>query len=161
MGIEGIPVDGGAFLVREGMILPETESQDGIELGLNGIVTSNFGTQLGWLDLFSPEEGRTGIGRFGLMDPPGFFNGDGLLPALPCAWTRQDADLEVPTTIYYSSDDEFMIYSTLSDNPNRVYRLPINENEYFLIENRYSGSLNFDSLHYIMWQDRDERHPGS
>jgi M6 family metalloprotease-like protein len=155
LGVSGIEVDNGATTVSNGMILPETESQDGIELGLNGIFTSNFGSQLGWLDLFSPETQRTGIGRFGLMDA-GLFNADGLLPALPCAWTRIEAGWEEPNTLYYSPNDELTIHSTLSPNPDRVFRIPINENEYFLVENRYSSNLNYDSLQFVIGQQRNE-----
>ncbi|MEJ2536026.1 MAG: hypothetical protein P8048_03045 [Calditrichia bacterium] len=124
LGVSGITVDNGAVTVNDGMILPETESQVGIELGLNGIFTSNFGSQLGWLDLFSPETRRTGIGRFGLMDA-GLFNGDGLLPALPCAWTRLRSGWEDWVNLYYSPNDELTIHSTLSSDPDRVYRIPI------------------------------------
>jgi M6 family metalloprotease-like protein len=155
LSIPGIPVDNGTHLVTEGIIAPETESQVGIELGLNGILTSNFGSQLGWLDLFSPVTRRSGIGRFGLMDA-GLFNGDGLLPALPCAWTRIDGAFEEPINIYYASGDEFQIYSTLSSNTEKIYRLPINEHEYFLIENRYAGELSLDSLQFELSQGRTE-----
>jgi M6 family metalloprotease-like protein len=155
LGVTGITVDNGAVTVNNGMILPETESQVGIELGLNGIFTSNFGSQLGWLDLFSPETRRTGIGRFGLMDA-GLFNGDGLLPALPCAWTRLRSGWEDWVNLYYSPNDELTIHSTLSHNLERVYLVPINYNEYFLVENRYSGELSFDSLQYVIAQQRNE-----
>ena len=155
LGIPGIPVDNGSFLVTEGIIAPETESQVGIELGLNGILTSNFGSQLGWLDLFSPVTRRSGIGRFGLMDA-GLFNGDGLLPALPCAWTRIDGTLEEPIDVYYASGDEYQIYSTLSSRPEKIYRIPINENEYFLVENRYAGEVSLDSLQFELSQGRTE-----
>jgi M6 family metalloprotease-like protein len=147
LGINGIPVDGGASAVSSGIILPETESQDGIELGLNGIVVSNIGSQLGWLDLFSPETRRSGVGRFSVMDA-GLFNGDGLLPALPDAWTRIDAGLETPVTIYQAQDDEFTARQVLSNNEPRVYKLPINDREYFLLENRYAGKPNLDSLQF-------------
>ena len=155
LGIDGVPVDNGAVLVTEGLILPETESQEGIQLGLNGMVVSNFGSQLGFLDLFSPETRRTGVGRFGLMDA-GLFNGDGLLPSLPTAWTRIDAGWETPITIYQAQGDEFSVNWTLSDQQNRVYKVPINDKEYFLVENRYSGEINLDSLQFVVNNDRGE-----
>lgn len=147
LGISGIEVDNGAATVSSGIILPETESQDGIELGLNGILVSNVGSQLGWLDLFSPVTRRSGVGRFSVMDA-GLFNGDGLLPALPDAWTRIDGGLETPLTIYQAQDDEFTAHQVLSNNGPRVYKLPINEREYFLLENRYAGKPNLDSLQF-------------
>lgn len=155
LGISGIPVDDGTVMVQQGILLPETESQAGLELGLNGIVVANFGSYLGFLDMFSPETRRSGIGRFGLMDA-GLFNGDGLLPALPCAWTRIDAGWETPVDVYYGLDDELEIHQVLSGHPNRVYRIPINEKEYFLVENRYAGPQSLDSLRYEMAQNRTD-----
>ncbi len=154
LGISSISVDNGAVQVSNGMLLPETESQVGIGLGLNGILVANFASQLGLLDLFSPETQRSGIGRFGLMDA-GLFNGDGLLPALPSAWTRIDAGWETPLDIYYSPGDELTVHSTLSSHPQRIYRIPINKKEYFLVENRYAGRLNLDSLRFEMSQGLD------
>ncbi len=155
LGISGIPVDNESYLVTEGTIAPETESQAGIELGLNGILVSNFGSQLGWLDLFSPETRRSGIGRFGLMDA-GLFNGDGLLPALPSAWTRIDGGIAQPIDIYYAAGDEYQVYSTLSSSSEKIYRLPINEREYFLVENRDAGEMSLDSLQYELSRGRSE-----
>lgn len=155
LGVTGIPVDEGATEVQHGLILPETESQDGLELGLNGIVVANFGSHLGFLDMFSPETRRSGIGRFGLMDA-GLFNGDGLLPALPCAWTRIDAGWEEPIDVYYGLDDELEVRQVLSSHPNRVYRIPINEKEYFLVENRYAGKVTVDSMRYVLAQNRPD-----
>jgi M6 family metalloprotease-like protein len=147
LGVNGISVDNDSTLVRNGIILPETESQDGIELGLNGIVVSNIASQLGWLDLFSPVTRRSGVGRFSVMDA-GLFNGDGLLPALPDAWTRIDAGWETAQTIYQAQDDEFTVNQVQSNSGTHVYRLPINENEYFLLEERYAGNPNLDSLQF-------------
>jgi len=155
LGVDGISVENGAVSVTNGIILPETESQEGIQLGLNGILVSNIASQLGFLDLFSPEERRSGIGRFGLMDA-GLFNGDGLLPALPSAWTRLEAGWDTVTDITQSLEDEFTVSNTLSNTGNRIYRIPINEREYFLVENRYAGSVNLDSLQIVLAEGRSE-----
>ncbi|HFE64159.1 MAG TPA: hypothetical protein ENK14_07070, partial [Caldithrix sp.] len=141
--------------IPNGILIPETESQDGLELGLNGILVSNFGSQLGWLDLFSPVTRRSGIGRFGLMDA-GLFNGDGLLPAIPCAWTRIEAGWDQPVDIYYSSNEQWTIHPPLSTHDGRIYRFPINEDEYFLVENRYSNKINIDSVRFEMAQGRND-----
>lgn len=155
LGTPHISLENGTVNIAGGILLPETESQDGYQLGLNGMLVSNFGSQLGWPDLFSPDTRRTGIGRFGLMDA-GLFNGDGLLPALPCAWTRILAGWETPLEIDYASGDEFTVYHPLSVHPERVYRVPINQKEYFLIENRYAGKLNLDSLRFEMAKNRSD-----
>ncbi|MGH1363574.1 MAG: T9SS type A sorting domain-containing protein [Calditrichia bacterium] len=155
LGVDGFSVQNGAVTVTRGILLPETESQEGIQLGLNGILVSNIASQLGFLDLFSPDDRRSGIGRFGLMDA-GLFNGDGLLPALPSAWTRIEAGWETATDITQSLDDEFTVASTLTDNADRVFRVPINEREYFLVENRYAGPVNLDSLQIVISRERNE-----
>ncbi len=141
-------------VIYNGIILPETESQDGLQLALNGILVANFASQLGWLDLFNPETHRSGIGRFGLMDA-GLFNGDGLLPALPSAWTRIEAGWETARTVYQAQDDVLELHWVLSNQEPRVYRFPVSEKEYFLVENRYAGKMNLDSLQYAMAQGRD------
>ncbi|OGB63254.1 MAG: hypothetical protein A2Y94_09875 [Caldithrix sp. RBG_13_44_9] len=156
LDIAAVEVDNGSVQVSNGIIAPETESQAGIELGLNGILTSNFGSQLGWLDLFSPVTRRSGVGRFDLMDV-GLFNGDGLLPALPSAWTRMNAGWETPLEISYALQDEFTVYSTLSTGSDKIYRIPVNADEYFLVENRYTGGLSFDSLQYELSLSRPDR----
>ncbi len=149
LGEAGIPVQDGQVLVKNGIILPETESQAGLEIGLNGMIVSNIGSQLGWLDMFNPETRRSAIGRFGLMDA-GLFNGDGLLPAIPCAWTRIEAGWEDPLVVTYSPGDLLTIHAPLSGDSRRVYKIPINEKEYFLVENRFTGKKNLDSLRYEM-----------
>ncbi|GAB4330807.1 MAG: hypothetical protein Kow0037_06900 [Calditrichia bacterium] len=148
-----IIVDG--VKIHNALLLPETENQDGLELGLNGILVSNFGSQLGFLDLFSPQTRRPGVGRFGLMDA-GLFNGDGLLPAIPMAWTRIEAGWETPQTIRYAAGDELAIHHPLSSQEPRVYRFPINESEYFLVENRWAGEVNFDSVRAVMASGRSD-----
>ncbi|NOX38699.1 MAG: T9SS type A sorting domain-containing protein [Calditrichaeota bacterium] len=150
---DGVPVKDGV-VIYDGIILPETESQDGYQLALNGILVANFASQLGWLDLFNPKTHRSGIGRFGLMDA-GLFNGDGLLPALPSAWTRIQAGWETAYTVYHAQDEELQLHWVLSNREPRVYRFPINEREYFLVENRYAGEMNLDSLQYVMAQSRE------
>lgn len=149
LGQAGIPVDNGNFTVDSGILLPETESQEGLELGLNGILVSNFGSQLGWLDLFSPETGRSGVGRFGVMDA-GLFNGDGLLPALPTAWTRVSNGFAEPRVIRQAQGDVFTVHAAGTNGENQVYLVPINQNEYFLIENRYAGDISLDSLQAVL-----------
>ncbi len=148
LGVEAIELSDGTRITG-GILLPETESQAGIELGLNGMVVANFASYLGMLDLFDPVNRTTGVGRMGLMDA-GLFNGDGLLPALPMAWQRMQLGWEVPQTILSAQDDELTIHHVLSDQMPRVYRFPINEQEYFLVENRYNGGISLDSLKYEM-----------
>lgn len=155
LGVPAIILENGTVEISNGIILPETESQEGLQLGLNGILTSNIGSQLGWLDLFSPETGRSGVGRFGLMDA-GLFNGDGLLPAIPTAWTRIEAGWETPQTISQAQQERFDIHHTLSAIQPRVLKIPINDREYFLIENRNAGQQSLDSIQFVLSDNRGE-----
>ncbi|MFZ0390202.1 MAG: T9SS type A sorting domain-containing protein [Calditrichia bacterium] len=155
LGTPAILLENGTVQVENGMLIPETETQEGFELGLNGILVSNMGSHLGWPDLFSPTTRSSGVGRFGVMDA-GLFNGDGLLPAVPTAWTRIFAGWEEPATIFYSPNEQLRIYPALSDNPQQVYRFPINSNEYFLVEHRYDGPKNLDSLRVELSQNRND-----
>jgi M6 family metalloprotease-like protein len=155
LGVAVIEVDNGTTQINHGIILPETESQDGIQLGLNGILISNLGSHLGFPDLFSPSEHASGVGRFALMDA-GLFNGDGLLPALPMAWTRIFAGWEQPQQVYYASGDVFEVAPTLANSGIRVYQFPINQSEYFLVENRFAGKMRTDSLQLVLSEGRNQ-----
>jgi M6 family metalloprotease-like protein len=154
----GIPVDAGSLLLEQGIILPETESQEGIEVALTGIFAANIGTHLGMYDLFSPSEQTTGIGRFGLMDA-GLFNLYGLAPALPSAFSRQLVGWENPVHISQPQKDIPLIRLTGNRNSGvTCYRVPINSDEYFLLEYRgsYTVSIAIDSLYQAMFDTRGE-----
>ena len=84
---QGVAVNNSNFLIQDGIVLPETESQEGYEIGLLGTSAIMMGFQLGLPSLFSAETGASGIGRWGLMDQ-GSGNFLGLLPAEPSAWEK-------------------------------------------------------------------------
>jgi len=141
---QGIPVENGTFFVQEGIILPETENQDGYEVGLLGTMTLMFGFQLGLPALWDVDTGRSGIGRWGLMDQ-GSGNYNGLIPARPSAWTRIFLGWEKPVVIR-TGIDAVISTSAGSKHPT-IYKVPINPHEYFLIENR-QYDINQDSSAY-------------
>ena len=145
-GIEsqGIPVDGGSVYVKQGIVLPETESQEGYEVGLLGTMTLMFGFELGLPALWNTETGLAGIGRWGLMDQ-GSANFDGLIPAEPCAYTKVLLGWETPVTI--QSGQNLKVACSQSADPNKIYKVPINDHEYYLIENRIYD-FNRDSVTY-------------
>ncbi len=147
----GISVNGGSFFIQDGIILPETQSQDGFEIGLLGTMTIMFGNQLGVPLLFNPDNGRSGIGVFGLMDQ-GSGNFFGLVPALPCAWTRVFLGWE--TAIEVTNGENFMVAAPGAANENKIYKIPINSQEYFLIENR-NRDINGDEI--ALGSDADGR----
>ncbi|MCK5739600.1 hypothetical protein KAH55_10475, partial [bacterium] len=142
-GYAGIPVNDGSFHIPEGIILPETQSQEGINFGMLGTAALMFGSQLGMPNLFNTETGAAGIGKWGLMDQ-GSGNFLGLIPAQPCAWTKLFMGWEVPIVI--SEGDQIPVAAALADNPNKIYKIIINANEYFLIENRQQHMLKTPDL---------------
>jgi M6 family metalloprotease-like protein len=129
----GVAVQGGAFHVPDGLILPETQSQEGVEFGLLGTVALMFGHQLGLPNLFNTENGLPGIGRWGLMDQ-GSGNFQGLLPALPSAWERAFLGWEQPVTV--TSGENLSVAALVAGGSPGIYKIPITDDEYFLIENR-------------------------
>ncbi len=152
---EGVPVTGG--VVAGGVVVPETESQSLIdplfggdvftEIGLMGVLVSNFGSQLGMPDLFNTETGRTGIGVFGLEDQ-GAVNGDGLIPAEPDPWTKIFMGWAQPTVVT-DSVDLALLPKKLAGR-STILKVPINASEYFLIENRQRNVLPDEALDVVI-----------
>lgn len=140
---QGISVRNGSVIIRDGIILPETQSQYDLEFGLLGTAALMFGSQIGLPSLFNVETGHSGIGKWGLMDQ-GSGNYTGLLPAQPCAWSKVFMGWVEPVTI--SSGNRIPIAATLAKNPNKIYKIPINTQEYFLLENRQQHMLKVPDL---------------
>ncbi len=132
-GYLGIQVDGGAVHVTNAIILPETESKQGIELGLNGIAAHQFGHYFGLPPLFNTVNGRTGIGKWGVMDI-GFGNLDGVVPPEPSAWSKVFLGWETPVVVTQGS--ELTVVPPEAVSGTKIYKVPISPTEYFLIENR-------------------------
>lgn len=139
----GIPVQNGSFFIPDGIILPETESQEGFEIGLLGTAAIMMGFQLGLPSLFDPDNGASGIGRWGLMDQ-GSGNFLGLLPAEPSAWEKVFMGWEQPIVV--QNGENFQVAAPrVTITPNKIYKIPINADEYFLIENR-QRDVNSDNI---------------
>ena len=154
----GIEIDQG-ITIKEGIILPETESRPDlqIEMALKGIAVRLLGNQLGLPSLFNTETGRSGIGRWGLMDE-GCKNYFGLIPAIPCAWSRVFMGWEEPEILTPRSGIAIAAISEFSAP--RVYKIPINAHEYFLLENRQQD-VNDDgvAIGYDQYGHRIEFYP--
>ena len=130
-------------IIRDGIILPETENQEDENFALLGIAAIMFGHQLGLPNLYDTDTGRPGIGIFGLMDQ-GFGNYRGLMPAQPCAWSKVFLGWEQPIEI--SAGSNIKVAAALANNENKIYKIPINAREYFLIENRQRHILTEDNI---------------
>jgi len=156
---DGIVVNNGAAKIRYGILLPETENQEGYQIALTGMFVSNIGSYLGLYDLFSPTTRRTGIGRFGLMDA-GLMNLNGLIPSPPGAFSRMllgwDDPLEVTAPQQHISVAR-LGGPAVSTHPTLI-KIPLNDDEYYLIEQRGTPAVNIDSL-YAELYDRDGEAP--
>ncbi|TFB12076.1 T9SS type A sorting domain-containing protein [Candidatus Marinimicrobia bacterium MT.SAG.3] len=135
-----------AFGVEKGIILPETQSQEGFDIALNGTFALLFGSFLGLPSLWDTDTGNPGIGKWGLMDQ-GSNNMSGSMPAYPSAFTRIIMGWDRAEII--SSGTAVPVAMAGSDSGTHIYRIPINSKEYFLVENRSNRSVKkagFDSL---------------
>ncbi len=144
---QGIPVRGGSFHLTNCSVIPTNDSReidqiDGsktlLELTINGLLAASFGTWAGLPDLFDTKTGRTGIGRFGLMDGESIFAYGGIAPPAPSAWEKQ------MLTWAQARDaapgrQEYLLNAGRTDQAltSGVLRVPITGREYWLVENRH------------------------
>ncbi|HED11647.1 MAG TPA: T9SS type A sorting domain-containing protein [Caldithrix abyssi] len=150
----GISVDDGRFTVTRGVLLPETQNQAGYDLALTGFVVSNIGSYLGMKDLVSVREGRSGVGRFGLMDV-GLLNAAGLIPAPPSAFNRLAVNWEQARKITTSASSLQLPRYLQNGSEPSIYEIPLNEDESFLLEYRGDRSVYLDSLQFELSRDRE------
>ncbi len=142
---KGFPVNSGNYFIKNSLILPETESREisGIggtvlfQLTINGLIVSSIGSYLGLPDLFNTSDGSSAISRFGLMDGQAIFAFGGLFPPEPSAWEKIFLGWETPVVVK-SNQNLIDIATRLSASfqDTTVIKVPINSDEYFLIENR-------------------------
>lgn len=143
----GVEVKGGAFAIPNTAVLPQTENRELesfgekylFELTTNGLIVSTICSHFGLPDLFDVNTGLSAIGRMGLMDGQGIFAYLGALPPAPSAWERVFLGWEEPTVVSPLSGKvelEVAARRAAEDGDETVYKIPINETEYYLIENR-------------------------
>ncbi len=153
----GLTTQDGVF-IKEIVLVPESEFQDYFPLppdensaaylfSIYGVLCHQFGHQLGLPTLFdnySSNGASQGIGNWGLMGT-GLWNANGFVPAQLSAWSRYYLGWENAVTV--SEDTEGITVDHFLDNSStahRLYKLPISDKEYFLVENRQQnpdGSL--------------------
>ncbi|OGU76130.1 MAG: hypothetical protein A3G43_06475 [Ignavibacteria bacterium RIFCSPLOWO2_12_FULL_56_21] len=176
---DGIRVRNGTVLIRNTMILPETESRvyatsgtnDTLEISFNGLFAASIGSHLGLPDLFDTQTGASGIGQHGLMDGASFFAFRGLFPPEPSAWEKIALGWVEPIMVT-SPIDTIILPAVGSTKKDSIYKVPISNTEYFLVENRardllpkgqlltimrknvlYPLYIPYDSLNYFMYDD--------
>lgn len=153
---EGIPVMSGNFFITNTLILPETESReltyvDGsvqlVEFSINGYLAASIGSHLGVPDLFDTETGLSVIGRFGLMDGQGIFAYNGTYPPEPSPWTKIYLGWAEPVTVELENADVTVVTKLAAEVGDTVIiKVPLNSDEYFLIENRIRDANNDGSI---------------
>lgn len=143
---EGFPVNNGDILVPHTIIAPRTLSRRGTDingdpyvlpLSINGLMAAQIGSRLGLPDLFNTANGRSGIGRFGLMDGAGIFAFNGLFPPEPSAWEKIYLGWESTFEISTRQNEPVSLPAATLRMPDSIGRINLSTDEYFLIENRH------------------------
>lgn len=135
----GILTDDGER-IPGGLILPEMETHDGVQISMAGVITSLFGHWLGLPALYDNDtdvfgdRGNPVVGKWSLMDR-GFGNFYGSIPGQLDAWSRIYMGWLEPVEIE-PGDYRIAALGFASDTIPEVYKIPINETEYFLLSCR-------------------------
>ncbi len=151
----GVPVDGGVDTIRTALLVPEAISQDNRATAMNAVLAHEFGHQLGLVDLYRTGSFRTQLGDFALMDNNGFGTGIdfgfpvgsvfGINPLFPCAWSRAYLGFEEVVDFRQGSDIRLVAAEIVSDGI-KIARVPISDDEYYLIENRVMDTDNLPTF---------------
>jgi len=136
---KGVPLSTGDTLT-EVMLLSESASQDKLNWGINGILVNQIGRALGMPDMFDIVRGFSQLGGFCMMDFAGYNSMNGFIPIYPSAWVRAFMGWETPLIAKPdgSQGSQYRIYAPgLADGgKTTTLRIPLNEREYLLVENR-------------------------
>jgi len=119
------------------MVVSETASQDGLYWGINGTITSQIGRELGLPYSYDVVKGFSRLGYFDGMDFAGSNAGNGFFPSLPSAWMRAYKGWANVKEINKKESVEICAagYDMCGATP-QIVKIPINNNEYILLENR-------------------------
>jgi M6 family metalloprotease-like protein len=122
------------------MVTSETASQDGLNWGINGTIISQIGRELGLPYSYDVVKGYSRLGYFDGMDFVGSNAGNGFFPSLPSAWMRGiHKDWASVKTISPGKNERVDICAAGYDKCGedlQIVKIPINSNEYILLENR-------------------------
>ena len=126
-------------------IMPETDSRELqgfgqtslIQLTINGYLCAMVGSYLGAPDLFNTATGKSSIGRFGLMDPQGFYAFNGTFPPEPSPWIKTFLGWVEPKVVNLENKSiNLVAQRAAAEGDTTLLKVPINSTEYYLIENR-------------------------
>lgn len=152
---DSVPVDIGARYVRTAIMMPETACQDNRATALNAVLAHEFGHAIGLVDLYSTSTFMSQLGDFSLMDNNGFGTGIdygftvgqvfGAIPVYPDAWSRAYLGL-TPVRDFRKGTDLPVLAAEVLTHNDKLARLPISENEFYLIENRNVDIDGFETV---------------
>ena len=162
----GGPITFGNSLISRGIVIPETQNHlfydyalfgqlanpCDVQYSITGTLSMMIGFSIDLPPLWNLDSGLSGVGVFALMDQ-GSNNGRGIIPAPPDAWSRIYAGWA--STINTSNFDKIELKDSLH---NQILKIPINESEYFLIENRnnwFREGVSIDSSRFTVWDKTD------
>ena len=148
--------------ISRGIIIPETQNHlfydyalfgqlanpCDVQYSITGTLSMMIGFSINLPPLWNLDSGLSGVGVFALMDQ-GSNNGRGIIPAPPDAWSRIYAGWA--STINTPNFDKIELKDSLH---NQILKIPINESEYFLIENRnnwFRKGVSIDSSRFTVW----------
>ena len=119
------------------MVSSETASQDSLNWGINGTIISQIGRELGLPYSYDVVKGYSRLGYFDGMDFAGSNAGNGFFPSLPSAWMRANKGWASVKDINKKESIEICAagYDKCGTTP-QIVKIPINNNEYILLENR-------------------------
>ncbi len=133
--------------IVEGIIMPETMTQDNRITVLNAVMAHEFGHQLGLVDLYNTGSSPliTEVGDFALMDNNGmntaaFFDVYGVgvfgtVPIFASAWSRAFLGFDEVVEYREGTSLELAAVKMESDGVH-IAKVPISATEYYLLENR-------------------------
>lgn len=148
---DGFSVGGSGFKINNSMIIPQTQNREVetftgtflLEITINGLLAASVASHLGLPDLFDTKTGLSAIGRFGLMDGQAIFGYGGAFPPEPSAWEKIYLGWETPVEVTLGNHSLSVVANIAAQlNDTVIVKIPINEKEYFLIENRQRDVYN-------------------
>ncbi len=129
---------GEQFCIDEVMMVSETSNQDSLNWGIHGIMVNQVARAIGIPDLYNTLSGFSATGAFGIMDFAGYSSGYGFIPPWPSAWTRHFMGWDRPVIAPPDSSSSHRIraISASGQDDTTMALVPVNEYEYYLVENR-------------------------
>jgi len=130
-----------------GVVYCETGNQDGYHSFLQGGLVHEFSHAIGAIDLYDTGGNSMGMGGWALMGT-GNWNEGGLIPPRHDPWHRIYFGWEEPVLIDKDTTLNIEWVGSKDSTYPKLYKIPINSYEYYLIENRLAY-MNPDTFHYV------------